>query len=275
MKKGAHKLKQCFTSRWCKAHVSIYVSRLPVLCFSRPVGCCEQRRRRLAVWPQRLVHYRGLQAHAGHQPVRCNWRNSERPPSNKNDKRQSGERRQRVWANQPVRGTVLHLQVRSGVLQRQPAVRRDATSSMLYIRCCCSPECRLDLWRFLSVFPRGFSINMAPFGIKVACIEPGFFKTNVTDMGMLKNNVKKLWDRLPQNVRDDYGLDFYERCELLYLCVTFLYSSGSKHHRTSHRYRADDLQTINVYLFVSSPSNKYISFFFNLSIHNLSIHNLS
>lgn len=69
----------------------------------------------------------------------------------------------------------------------------------------------------------GFSINMAPFGIKVACIEPGFFKTNVTDMGMLKNNVKKLWDRLPQNVKDDYGLDFYERCELMYLWLPFVF----------------------------------------------------
>jgi len=61
-----------------------------------------------------------------------------------------------------------------------------------------------------------FSLNMAPFGVKVACIEPGFFKTTVTDTQMLKNNLKKLWDRLPQDTKDDYGPTFLDTCELLY-----------------------------------------------------------
>lgn len=52
---------------------------------------------------------------------------------------------------------------------------------------------------------------MAPFGVKVLCIEPGFFKTNVTDVGILSNNVKMLWDRLPQEVRDDYGADYLQK----------------------------------------------------------------
>ncbi|KAL7384464.1 hypothetical protein ABVT39_002690 [Epinephelus coioides] len=57
-------------------------------------------------------------------------------------------------------------------------------------------------------FNDSLRLNMAPFGIKVACIEPGFFKTNVTDTVIMKDNVKKLWDRLPQDVKDDYGQDF-------------------------------------------------------------------
>lgn len=56
---------------------------------------------------------------------------------------------------------------------------------------------------------------MAPYGVKVSCIEPGFFKTNVTDTGMLKDNLKKLWDRLPQEVRDDYGHDFLGKSKSL------------------------------------------------------------
>ena len=59
---------------------------------------------------------------------------------------------------------------------------------------------------------------MKPFGVKVLCIEPGFFKTNVTDTGLLKNNVRKLWERLPQDVKDDYGHDFLETCELMRTC---------------------------------------------------------
>lgn len=51
---------------------------------------------------------------------------------------------------------------------------------------------------------------MKPFGVKVACIEPGFFKTNVTDMVAMKSSVRKLWDRLSQEVKDDYGQTFLE-----------------------------------------------------------------
>ncbi|XP_042350376.1 retinol dehydrogenase 16-like [Plectropomus leopardus] len=57
-------------------------------------------------------------------------------------------------------------------------------------------------------FNDSLRINMAPFGIKVACIEPGIFKTKVTDTTVMKNNVRRLWDRLPQDVKDDYGPDF-------------------------------------------------------------------
>lgn len=61
-----------------------------------------------------------------------------------------------------------------------------------------------------------FSISMAAFGIKVSCIEPGFFRTNVTDIILLRANVKKLWDRLPQEVKEDYGDGFLEACKLLH-----------------------------------------------------------
>lgn len=54
---------------------------------------------------------------------------------------------------------------------------------------------------------------MKPFGVKVACVEPGFFKTNMTDMVAVKRNMQKLWDRLPQEVKDDYGQTFLETCK--------------------------------------------------------------
>lgn len=49
---------------------------------------------------------------------------------------------------------------------------------------------------------------MKPFGVKVLCIEPGFFKTNVTDSAILGENITMLWGRLPQDVKDDYGPEY-------------------------------------------------------------------
>lgn len=54
---------------------------------------------------------------------------------------------------------------------------------------------------------------MAPFGVKVLCIEPGFFKTSVTDSELHIRNVQTLWDRLPQDVKDDYGAEYVQKCK--------------------------------------------------------------
>ncbi|XP_047226193.1 dehydrogenase/reductase SDR family member 9 [Girardinichthys multiradiatus] len=59
-------------------------------------------------------------------------------------------------------------------------------------------------------FNDSLRLNMAPFGVKVLCIEPGIFKTSVTDTVMLKNNLKSLWDRLSQDMKDEYGEAYLE-----------------------------------------------------------------
>lgn len=56
-------------------------------------------------------------------------------------------------------------------------------------------------------------LNMAPFGVKVICIEPGYFKTNMCDPELLNNNFKLLWEKLPQEVKDQYGPDYLPKCE--------------------------------------------------------------
>ncbi|XP_068612410.1 retinol dehydrogenase 7-like [Brachionichthys hirsutus] len=63
----------------------------------------------------------------------------------------------------------------------------------------------------VEAFNDSLRINMAPFGVKVLCIEPGFFKTNMTDVSILSKNVKMLWDRMPQEVRDDYGSHYLQK----------------------------------------------------------------
>ncbi|XP_039649336.1 retinol dehydrogenase 16-like isoform X1 [Perca fluviatilis] len=63
----------------------------------------------------------------------------------------------------------------------------------------------------VEAFNDSLRLNMAPFGVKVLCIEPGFFKTNVTDTTIITNNVNMLWERLPQETRDDYGTDYLKK----------------------------------------------------------------
>lgn len=56
---------------------------------------------------------------------------------------------------------------------------------------------------------------MAPFGVKVLCIEPGFFKTTVTDSTVFESHLERLWKKLPQEVKDEYGSDFIDKSEFI------------------------------------------------------------
>ncbi|XP_034550406.1 dehydrogenase/reductase SDR family member 9 isoform X2 [Notolabrus celidotus] len=70
----------------------------------------------------------------------------------------------------------------------------------------------------VEAFSDSLRLNMAHFGVKVCCIEPGFFKTSLTEADMLKNNISRLWEQIPQDVKDDYGAPFLktslDMCEL-------------------------------------------------------------
>ncbi|XP_038136170.1 retinol dehydrogenase 1 [Cyprinodon tularosa] len=50
--------------------------------------------------------------------------------------------------------------------------------------------------------------DMHHFGIKVSIIEPGFFKTAVTSLDLIEADLKRLWTRLPENVKDSYGATY-------------------------------------------------------------------
>lgn len=52
---------------------------------------------------------------------------------------------------------------------------------------------------------------MHAFGVKVLCIEPGFFKTSVTDTDIILRSLKGIWERLPQETKDDYGEDYLNK----------------------------------------------------------------
>lgn len=71
---------------------------------------------------------------------------------------------------------------------------------------------------------------MAPFGVKVVCIEPGLFRTNLFDPAIVSKSTKMVWDRMPQEVKDDYGIEYLRKSmsegpPTLSLCIVHLISS--------------------------------------------------
>ncbi|KAI1899538.1 hypothetical protein AGOR_G00062820 [Albula goreensis] len=63
----------------------------------------------------------------------------------------------------------------------------------------------------VEAFNDSLRLNMVPFGVKVLCIEPGFFRTSVTDINILGRNVQKLWNLLPQETKEEYGSDYMDK----------------------------------------------------------------
>ncbi|XP_043931509.1 retinol dehydrogenase 16-like [Protopterus annectens] len=53
--------------------------------------------------------------------------------------------------------------------------------------------------------------DMRYFGVNIACIEPGFFKTLMTSEAEILKSYSQVWDRAPAEVKDDYGHDFCEK----------------------------------------------------------------
>lgn len=54
---------------------------------------------------------------------------------------------------------------------------------------------------------------MQHFGIKVSIIEPGFFKTAVTRLDLIEADLRRLWTRIPQDVKDSYGVTYFDDCK--------------------------------------------------------------
>ncbi|XP_042304603.1 retinol dehydrogenase 5 isoform X2 [Sceloporus undulatus] len=51
--------------------------------------------------------------------------------------------------------------------------------------------------------------DMYHFGVKVSIVEPGFFKTAVTNLESIEASLRQLWDRMSPETRQSYGEDFF------------------------------------------------------------------
>ncbi|KAM6233384.1 retinol dehydrogenase 5-like [Porphyrio hochstetteri] len=53
--------------------------------------------------------------------------------------------------------------------------------------------------------------DMYHFGVSVSIVEPGFFKTAVTNLESIEGSLRQLWDRLPPETRLSYGEEFFHK----------------------------------------------------------------
>ncbi|NWH68965.1 H17B6 dehydrogenase, partial [Geococcyx californianus] len=51
-------------------------------------------------------------------------------------------------------------------------------------------------------------LEMRNFGVRVSIIEPGYFKTRITNVENLGENFKSVWAKLPEEIRASYGEDY-------------------------------------------------------------------
>ncbi|NWR26198.1 RDH2 dehydrogenase, partial [Emberiza fucata] len=62
-------------------------------------------------------------------------------------------------------------------------------------------------------------IEMHNFGVKVCVIEPGYFKTMITNVENLEKNFHASWEKLPADIKASYGesylRDFVSMLKLL------------------------------------------------------------
>ncbi|XP_053311680.1 retinol dehydrogenase 7-like [Spea bombifrons] len=53
--------------------------------------------------------------------------------------------------------------------------------------------------------------EMRDFGVKVSIIEPGAFKTPMSSTEPHLNNLKRLWENAPAEIKEAYGMAFYQQ----------------------------------------------------------------
>ncbi|NXX42869.1 DR9C7 reductase, partial [Tricholaema leucomelas] len=53
--------------------------------------------------------------------------------------------------------------------------------------------------------------DMYHFGVRVSIVEPGFFKTAVTNLEGIELSLRQLWERLAPETRLSYGEEFFHK----------------------------------------------------------------
>ncbi|XP_053907365.1 retinol dehydrogenase 5 [Cuculus canorus] len=61
----------------------------------------------------------------------------------------------------------------------------------------------------IEAFSDSLRRDMYHFGVKVSIVEPGFFKTAVTNLESIEASLRQLWDRLAPETRLSYGEEFF------------------------------------------------------------------
>ncbi|XP_010151851.1 PREDICTED: retinol dehydrogenase 16-like, partial [Eurypyga helias] len=60
----------------------------------------------------------------------------------------------------------------------------------------------------VEAFSDSLRVEMHSFGVKVSMIEPGYFKTVITNAENLEKNFLSLWEKLPEEMKASYGENY-------------------------------------------------------------------
>ncbi|OXB51660.1 hypothetical protein ASZ78_006457 [Callipepla squamata] len=63
----------------------------------------------------------------------------------------------------------------------------------------------------VEAFSDSLRLEMRHFGVKVSIIEPGFFKTNLTNSEAMEKNFISIWERLSDETKASYGKDYLQK----------------------------------------------------------------
>lgn len=58
-----------------------------------------------------------------------------------------------------------------------------------------------------------FSVELYDFGIICGIFEPGVFKTNLLNKEAKNKRVNFVWNKMSQELRDEYGEAYKEKCK--------------------------------------------------------------
>ncbi|XP_073432979.1 17-beta-hydroxysteroid dehydrogenase type 6-like isoform X2 [Dendrobates tinctorius] len=65
----------------------------------------------------------------------------------------------------------------------------------------------------VEAFSDALRIELSDFGVKVSIIEPGSFQTRMLlSVDDNINNISRIWNNLPKEIKDSYGKQYYESC---------------------------------------------------------------
>ncbi|XP_023590351.1 retinol dehydrogenase 5 [Trichechus manatus latirostris] len=71
----------------------------------------------------------------------------------------------------------------------------------------------------LEAFSDSLRRDMAPFGVRVSIVEPGFFRTPVTNLESLEGALQACWARLPSAMQAQYGEAFLTKYLKVQQCI--------------------------------------------------------
>ncbi|XP_063281210.1 retinol dehydrogenase 7-like [Prinia subflava] len=77
----------------------------------------------------------------------------------------------------------------------------------------------------VEAFSDSLRLEMRRFGVKVCVIEPGYFKTMITNVESLEKNFYSCWEKLPEEIKTSYGESYLKQFVVMLKLLQKTYNS--------------------------------------------------